>query len=42
MIFEAVDANIFHALENFDDHSVVVEEIIDFGKVFLLVLEAQR
>ena len=40
MIFEAEDADIFHALENFNDHSMVVEEVMNFRKVFLFLLEA--
>jgi len=42
VIFQADDADIFHALENFNDHSMVVEEIVDFGQVFLLLVEAVR
>ena len=40
VIFQAEDTDVFHALENFDNHSVMVEEVVDFGEVFLLLLEA--
>ena len=40
VIFQAKDIDEFHALENLHDHSVMVEETMDFGEVVLLLLEA--
>ena len=37
---EAEDAHVLHALEDVDDHLVVVEEGLDAGEVVLLLLEA--
>ena len=42
VIFQAEDTDVFHALENLHDHSMLVEETVDFGQVVLLLLEAVR